>query len=139
MLSRTLESYPFHVRYVIYPRCLRRSRWLISANSAVYIADPDTRETLTSIEANNAMGDSAPGFLILPGEHLLEKYFDNDISDDVAFATNTETGSGVTSDMLALDWLEHWELQQGLEPRQDMALCIQGNTGYWLWMATDLT
>jgi hypothetical protein len=78
--------------------------------SAVYIADPDTRETLTSIEAINAVGDTIPGFLILPGQVLLQKYFDNNVSDDTIFATNEETGSGFTNDMLALDWLEHWEL-----------------------------
>jgi hypothetical protein len=74
------------------------------------MADPDTRETLTSIEAINAVGDAIPGFLILPEKVLLQKHFDNTISNDVVFATNEETGSGFTNDMLALDWLEHWEL-----------------------------
>ena len=75
--------------------------------SAVYMADPDTRETLTSIKAINAVGDAIPGFLILPEKVLLQKHFDNIISNDVVFATNEETGSGFTNDMLVLDWLEH--------------------------------
>ena len=77
--------------------------------SAVYMSDPDIRESLTTIEAINAVGDRAPSFMILPGQVLLEKYFDNDIPNDVAFTTNEETGSGFLNDMIALDWFEHWE------------------------------
>ncbi|PVH69796.1 hypothetical protein DL98DRAFT_392445, partial [Cadophora sp. DSE1049] len=77
--------------------------------SAVYIEDPDTRESLTSIEACNTAGDYAPGMLILPGQELQEKFFDNDINDEVTFATNRETGSGFTNDQLAIDWLEAFE------------------------------
>ena len=71
--------------------------------SAVYIADPDTQETLTLIEAINAIGDTIPGFLILPRKVLLQKHFNNAILNDVIFATNEETGSGFTNDMLVLD------------------------------------
>jgi hypothetical protein len=74
------------------------------------MADPDTQETLTSIEAINAAGDAIPGFLILPVQILLEKYFDNNISNDVVFTTNEETASGFTNDILAIEWLEHWGL-----------------------------
>ena len=77
--------------------------------SAVYMSDPDIRESLTTIEAINAVGDRAPSFMILPGQVFLEKYFDNDIPNDVAFTTNEETGSGFSNDMIALDWFEHWE------------------------------
>jgi hypothetical protein len=77
--------------------------------SAVYMADPDTQETLTSIEAINA-ADAIPGFLILPVQILLEKYFDNNILNDVVFTTNEETGSSFTNDILAIEWLEHWGL-----------------------------
>jgi hypothetical protein len=69
----------------------------------VYIADPDIRESLTLIEAINAEGEAALAMLILPGSLLLKKFFDNDISDDVLFATNKETGSGFTNDILAID------------------------------------
>ena len=44
--------------------------------------------------------------LILPGVILLEYEFDNNINDNVLFATNKETGSGYSNDQLALDWLE---------------------------------
>ena len=77
--------------------------------SAVYMSDPDTRESLTSLEAINAAGDAAPSMLILPGTVLLEGEFDNDIDDNVLFGTNTETGSGYSNNQLAIDWLEHFE------------------------------
>jgi hypothetical protein len=74
--------------------------------AAVYILDPDTRDSITSIEAINATGEAAPSMLILPGVILLEYEFDNNINDNVLFATNKETGSGYSNDQLALDWLE---------------------------------
>jgi hypothetical protein len=73
------------------------------------MSDPDTRESLTSLEAINAAGDSAPALLILPGTVLIENEFDNDINDDVLFGTNIESGSSYSNDQLALDWLEHFE------------------------------
>jgi hypothetical protein len=78
--------------------------------AAVYMSDPDTRESITGLEAINATGDTAPVMLILPGLVLLEYEFNNDIDDDVLFATNTETGTGFTNDQLAIDWLEYFEL-----------------------------
>ena len=62
------------------------------------MSDPDTRESITSIEAINAAGEAAPSMLILPGVVLLEHEFDNDINDNVLFATNKETGSGYSND-----------------------------------------
>ena len=44
--------------------------------------------------------------LILPGVVLLEHEFDNDINDNVLFATNKKTGSRYSNDQLVLDWLE---------------------------------
>jgi hypothetical protein len=78
--------------------------------SAVYMSSPETRESVTLIECISATGSYIPGFLILPGQLLLEGQFDNDIHPDCIFATNKETGSGFTNDILAIDWLEHFEL-----------------------------
>jgi hypothetical protein len=76
---------------------------------AVYLSDPDTRESITTIESCNTIGDAAPGFIIMPGKCLLEKYVWNDIPDEVTFTTNEETGSGYSNDILAIDWFRHWE------------------------------
>ena len=83
------------------------------------MSDPDTRESITSIEAINAAGEAAPSMLILPGVTLLEHEFDNDINDNVLFATNKESGSGYSNDQLALDWLEMFEkaTQPGIKTR----------------------
>jgi hypothetical protein len=77
---------------------------------AVYLSDPDLRETITFVESVNGDGTAAMPMLILPGNCLLEKHFNNSIADDILWATN-ETGSGYISDMLAIDWLEFWEKQ----------------------------
>jgi hypothetical protein len=74
------------------------------------MSDPDTRESLTGEEAINAAGEAAPAMLILPGYTLMEHEFNNDIDDEVLFATNTETDTGFINDMLAIDWLEYFEL-----------------------------
>jgi hypothetical protein len=62
------------------------------------MSNPDTRESMTSVEAINATGDAAPAMLILPGLILLEHEFNNDIDDNVLFATNTETSTGFIND-----------------------------------------
>lgn len=75
----------------------------------VYIASPETRESVTMIECINATGSYIPGFLILPSQLLMEGQFDNNIYPDCVFTTNKETGSGFTNDILAIDWLEHFK------------------------------
>jgi len=66
--------------------------------AAVYIADPDTRENVTTIEAISAAGMSIPGIVIMLRKELLEKYFDNEIEDETLFAANEETSSGFAND-----------------------------------------
>ena len=75
----------------------------------MYISDPDTRESLTRLEAINAAGGTASAILILPGTVLMEHEFNTNIDDTVPFATNTETDIGYTNDQLAIDWLKHFE------------------------------
>ena len=56
------------------------------------MSDPDIRESLTRLEAINAVGEVALAMLILPRFVLIEHEFNNfDIDDEVLFATNTET------------------------------------------------
>ncbi|KAH6716078.1 hypothetical protein BKA61DRAFT_720338 [Leptodontidium sp. MPI-SDFR-AT-0119] len=64
----------------------RRLVFTFTDISAVYMEDPNTRESLTSIEACNAAGDYAPSTIIMPGFELLEKYLDNDINDEVRYS-----------------------------------------------------
>jgi hypothetical protein len=105
--------------------CLgRRLVFTFPKVTAVYIADPDTRETVTGIEAINAVGDAASSLLIMPGFGLLEKHSFNDIEDNFGFCTNTETGSGYTNDQIALDWLEKFENTLALGSKHTMGLFI---------------
>jgi hypothetical protein len=76
---------------------------------AVYMSSLETRESITLIECISAGGSYIPGFLILPGQLLLEGQFENDIYPDCVFVTNKELGSGYSNDILAIDWLEHFE------------------------------
>ena len=69
----------------------------------MYKSDPDTRESLTGLEAINAAEGTASVMLILPGTVLIEYKFNNDIDDTVLFATNTETGIGYIDNQLAID------------------------------------
>jgi hypothetical protein len=67
------------------------------------LSNPNTRESLTRLEAINAAGDAAPAMLILPRFVLIEHEFNNDIDDKVLFTTNIKTSIGYTNDQLALD------------------------------------
>ena len=58
--------------------CLQgRVVFTFSKVAAVYMSDPDTRESITSIEAINAAGEAALSMLILPRVILLEPEFGN--------------------------------------------------------------
>jgi hypothetical protein len=54
---------------------------------AVYLADPDNRESLTAVETIGADGSTIPPMLILKGDVLLEKYFENDLENETLLAT----------------------------------------------------
>ena len=73
------------------------------------MSNPNTRESLTLLEAISAAGDAAPAMLILLGVVIAKGEFDNDIDDNVLFGRNLETSSGYSNDQLAINWLEHFE------------------------------
>ncbi|TQS38397.1 hypothetical protein Golomagni_01097 [Golovinomyces magnicellulatus] len=87
--------------------CLRGRSVIVPADvKAVYIADPGNRESITSLECVSTTGKCIESFLILKGEIIKEKLFDNDISDDAILAVSP---SGFTNDRLTYQWLEHFE------------------------------
>jgi hypothetical protein len=65
---------------------------------AMYISNPDIRESFTSLEAISIKGKKALSMLILLGMELLEYHFNNNIDFEVLFRTNKETGLGYTND-----------------------------------------
>jgi hypothetical protein len=75
---------------------------------AVYLADPDNRESLTAIETISAGGEAIAPFLILKGEILVEAHFDNDLDTESVFATSS---TGYTNDALSLKYIKHFHNQ----------------------------
>ena len=69
---------------------------------AVYLADPDNRESLTAVETICADGSMIPLMLILKGDILLEKHFENDLENDMLLATSL---SGYSNEGLAMKYL----------------------------------
>jgi hypothetical protein len=60
---------------------LNRKIIIIYLNTkAIYLVDPDNRESLTIIETISTRGQVITLFLILKGEILLEEYFNNDLN-----------------------------------------------------------
>ena len=55
------------------------------------------------MEYISAAGGVIPSMLILPGINLSEGNFDNNISDNIVFANNTESVSSYSNDQLAID------------------------------------
>ena len=60
--------------------------------------DPENREHVTSIEAISMDGRTIDPMIILAGAYFKEKFFDNDLNDDVLFACSL---SGYTDDNLS--------------------------------------
>jgi hypothetical protein len=75
---------------------------------AVYLADPDNRESLTVIETISAGGKVIALFLILKGEILLEEYFNNDLDAEIVFATSS---TRYINDALSLKYIKHFHNQ----------------------------
>jgi hypothetical protein len=72
---------------------------------AVYLADPDNRESLTAVETIGTDGSTIPPMLILKGDVLLEKYFENDLENETLLATSS---SGYSNEGLAIKYLIHF-------------------------------
>ena len=49
---------------------------------AVYLTDPNNQESLTAVKTVCTDGSTIPFMLILKGDVLLERYFENDVEND---------------------------------------------------------
>jgi len=72
---------------------------------AVYAADPDNKELVTSVETINYGGRKVPVIIIFKGAYHLRKHFQNDIDGDTLFARSP---TGFLNDKLELKYLEHF-------------------------------
>ena len=87
--------------------CLRGRTVIVPADvKAIYLADPDNRESITSLECVSAKGKSIESYIIVKGEVMKEKLFDNDIDDNTWLAV---TPTGFTNDRNTFRWLEHFD------------------------------
>ena len=69
---------------------------------AVYLADSNTGEFLTAVETVCTDSSTISLILILKGDILLEKYFENDFEDETLLATSS---SGYSNEGLAMNIL----------------------------------
>jgi len=74
-------------------------------NKQVYLANPDNRELITSVECISAGGFAIAPMIIMAGKVLLEKHFDNNMDDDVLFAISD---TGYINSGFSLEWIKHF-------------------------------
>jgi len=87
--------------------CLRGRVVIVPADvKAIYLADPDNRESITVLECVSAGGRSIAPFIIMKGEILMDKHVQNQLSDDVIIGT---TLTGFTNDVRSYQWLQHFD------------------------------
>ncbi|OTB19345.1 hypothetical protein K445DRAFT_53504, partial [Daldinia sp. EC12] len=72
----------------------------------LHLANPDSRIPATAIEACSATGSTIAPFLILPGRQIPENWVINTLIDDTVLTTSQ---NGWSDDLIALDWLEHFD------------------------------
>ncbi|KIM94488.1 hypothetical protein OIDMADRAFT_75280, partial [Oidiodendron maius Zn] len=72
---------------------------------AVYTADPENKELITSVETINYGGRKVPPIIIFAGAYHLRRYFKNNLDGDILFARSS---SGYSNDKLGLKYLEHF-------------------------------
>jgi hypothetical protein len=85
---------------------LNRKIVIIYLNTkAIYLVDPDNRESLTIIETVSTRGEAITLFLILKGEILLEEYFNNNLNTEIVFAISS---TRYINDTLSLKYIKHF-------------------------------
>lgn len=99
----------------------------LSPNRRILITDPDNRDFITSAECINGVGGSIKSFLILKGVNILDKWaLQNDLDDEVTLATSD---SGYSNDVLALEWLKHFDKQSSKRQKGRFRLLIMDGYG----------
>ena len=86
---------------------IARSDFILSTDPIrrIYSSDPDNRESLSSQEAINGVGQSIPPMLIIQGQQILARWFMNNLANDILITTSP---SGVADDWISLQWVKHF-------------------------------
>ena len=75
------------------------------STKVIYLIDPNNQESLTIVETISTNSSTIPLILILKGNVLLEKYFENDLKNDTLLTTSP---SGYLNKGLAIKYLIHF-------------------------------
>jgi hypothetical protein len=73
---------------------------------AVYTADPENRELITSVETIGYGGHMVPPFIIFSGAYHLRRNFKNNIDEGITMA---RSDSGYSNDKLGVKYLKHFD------------------------------
>ena len=77
-----------------------------AATRVVYLADPEVRDWVTTIETISAASKTIPAMLILFGSIMLQKHFDNDLDNNTLFGI---THSGYLNAILSVEYIKHFD------------------------------
>jgi hypothetical protein len=75
------------------------------STKAVYLTDPNNRESITVVETVCADCSTIPPMLILKGDALLERHFENDLENETLLATSP---TGYSNEGLGMKYLIHF-------------------------------
>ena len=73
----------------------------------IYSADLENYESLTSQEYINRVRQDIPPILIIAGQRILAKWFQNNLADKLAI---TVSDSGNADDWISLQWIKHFNI-----------------------------
>ena len=85
------------------------AHWVITMHKIkqLRMTDPDNRSYVTSVECVSAGGFDIPSMIIMQGKHILNKWVYNNLDGKISLAVSD---SGYSNDVLAYEWLVHFEL-----------------------------
>ncbi|KEY72792.1 hypothetical protein S7711_10316 [Stachybotrys chartarum IBT 7711] len=88
------------------------------------LTDPHDLISVTAIEAISAAGEIIPSFLILPGVNIPVNWVKNDLDDGVTLTTSEK---GYINDIVALEWIRHFELHTRPENPEEKRVLLMDN------------
>jgi DDE superfamily endonuclease/Tc5 transposase DNA-binding domain len=71
-----------------------------------YLADPDNRDYITSIECICADGTALPSCLVLKGAIIQERFIVDQLDESTLLATSE---TGYSNDMINIEWIAHFD------------------------------
>ncbi|KJZ78873.1 hypothetical protein HIM_01646 [Hirsutella minnesotensis 3608] len=95
--------------------------WTFNEIDKPVLTDAHDTVSVTAIEAISASGEVIPSFLILPGVQIPVRWVDNDLDGDTIITTSPK---GYTNDIIAIEWIKHFELHTRPRVKTDTRLIL---------------